>query len=545
MPTDAFSLPPWVVRVCGDDGATIGAGILLPGEFVLTCAHVVDPFPVAGRMPPPVRVTFADLPVDDRGVPAEVVPDAWVPRDECTGGDLALLRVAEPCHRRAATLLSAPLPDGAELRAYGFPASIDSGVWATVRPVARGGPCGEWMQLEPAGRGVPVQRGFSGTGVVDPVTERVIGMVVSEFKDEGIAISWMIPVDTIIGYLPMIRRFAEGPPALDGSFQSIAVSTGNTDVLPGQPDAGDRLARWLAEEDDAPALLVVVAGDAGSAASVDVHRVVLTADRTEAPALRAAGIGGPDVPPGSVDLAVDAAGLGADDLIELIARRAGVSPPALHDPGGAPPMTVVVSGVDEAHEPERLVHELRDLIESREERVRVVLVFRRGGSVAHRTAEKAASGYQSAPPDPWIDARLDELAAQEQAMWERYVETARRVADVPRPGRTADLLRAQAGQRSRHPSFRDRIDEARSRAAATVTALDALLARRAELRQLLGAYRDRAIRAGHVEDRDLDELHRAAYRLLHRNPCDLPGADAAVRRYAEAIRDKGVRGPRR
>ncbi|GAB7039036.1 MULTISPECIES: S1 family peptidase [Catenuloplanes] len=541
MPADAFSLPPWVVRVCDGDGLTAGAGILLSDDLVLTCAHVVDPFPVPGRVPPPVRVTFADLPVGDLGVPADVAPRGWVPRDECTGGDLALLRAAEPRRRGTARLLSAPLPGAAELLAYGFPASIDSGVWAAVRPVARGGPCGEWVQLEPVGRGVPVQRGFSGTGVVDPATGRVIGMVVSEFTNAGVAISWMIPVDTIIGYLPMIRRFAEGPPALDDSFLSIAVSTGGADVLPGQADAGDRLARWLAEEDDAPALLVVVAGDTGSAASVDVHRVVLNADRAEAPALRAAGIDGPDVPPGSVDLAVDAAGLGADELIELIARRAGVSRLDLHDPAGAPPMTVVVSGVDEAHEPERLVHELRDLIESREERIRVVLIFRRSGSVAHHAAEQAASGYESVPPDPWLDARLDELAARERATWERYLDTARRIAGVPRPARDATRLRAQAAQRTRHSSFREEITAALSRAAASVTAFDALLERRTELRQLLGAYRDRAIRAGHAEDRDLDRLHRVAYGLLHRNPCDLRAAETAVREYATAIRGKGGR----
>jgi hypothetical protein len=32
----------WRVRVCGSDGAVYGAGVLVAGCSVLTCAHVVE-----------------------------------------------------------------------------------------------------------------------------------------------------------------------------------------------------------------------------------------------------------------------------------------------------------------------------------------------------------------------------------------------------------------------------------------------------------------------------------------------------------------------
>lgn len=63
----------------------------------------------------------------------------------------------------------------------------------------------------------------------------------------------------------------------------------------------------------------------------------------------------------------------------------------------------------------------------------------------------------------------------------------------------------------------------------------ALLARRDELRGLLGAYRAKAAGLGAIEDSDLDGSYRRARELLWTAPCDLSAATAAVTSYQQAV----------
>lgn len=65
-----------------------------------------------------------------------------------------------------------------------------------------------------------------------------------------------------------------------------------------------------------------------------------------------------------------------------------------------------------------------------------------------------------------------------------------------------------------------------------------LLDRRLELRGRLDAYRAKASRLGHAEDRELATLHREAHTVLYTIPCDLPAATRAVNRYQQALQDK-------
>jgi hypothetical protein len=65
-----------------------------------------------------------------------------------------------------------------------------------------------------------------------------------------------------------------------------------------------------------------------------------------------------------------------------------------------------------------------------------------------------------------------------------------------------------------------------------------LLDRRLELRGRLDAYRAKANRLGHAEDRELTALHREAHTVLYTIPCDLPAATRAVNRYQQALQDK-------
>jgi hypothetical protein len=73
-------------------------------------------------------------------------------------------------------------------------------------------------------------------------------------------------------------------------------------------------------------------------------------------------------------------------------------------------------------------------------------------------------------------------------------------------------------------------------------AITGLLDRRLELRGRLEAYRAKASRLGHAEDRELGALHREAHDVLYTIPCDLPAATRAVNRYQQALQDRrGVR----
>jgi hypothetical protein len=83
-------------------------------------------------------------------------------------------------------------------------------------------------------------------------------------------------------------------------------------------------------------------------------------------------------------------------------------------------------------------------------------------------------------------------------------------------------------------SLEERAEEELERARASLTAVTAPLAVRAELRGRLDAYRARVARHGAAGDPLLVERYDAARRLLWSAPCDLRAAEQAVRRYRDA-----------
>lgn len=83
-------------------------------------------------------------------------------------------------------------------------------------------------------------------------------------------------------------------------------------------------------------------------------------------------------------------------------------------------------------------------------------------------------------------------------------------------------------------SLEQRAEDELDRARASLSAVTAPLAVRAELRGRLDAYRARIARHGLTDDRLLTERYDTARRLLWSAPCDLGAAEAAVRRYREA-----------
>lgn len=87
------------------------------------------------------------------------------------------------------------------------------------------------------------------------------------------------------------------------------------------------------------------------------------------------------------------------------------------------------------------------------------------------------------------------------------------------------------------------VTSATNGAAARVTDVqdtaNALLARRAELRGRLDAYRVKAAQLRLTEDAEITACYQAAYDLLWTVPCDLRAATRALNRYQQAISAKG------
>ena len=104
-------------------------------------------------------------------------------------------------------------------------------------------------------------------------------------------------------------------------------------------------------------------------------------------------------------------------------------------------------------------------------------------------------------------------------------------------GRPGPLL--DAGRWPRLASELDLLDRELATATARFNAAErasvAALAKRDELRGLLGAYKAKAARLGAAEDAALAERYDRARDLLWTAPCDLTAAEAAVAGYQQAV----------
>jgi hypothetical protein len=139
-------------------------------------------------------------------------------------------------------------------------------------------------------------------------------------------------------------------------------------------------------------------------------------------------------------------------------------------------------------------------------------------------------------------ARADAVAAWRQA--------ATKIAAGALPPQPADLADQSArlaglgtllagGRWTRLASELDLLDRELATATAgfkeAERAVVAAMAKRDELRGLLGAYRAKAARLGAVEDPGLAERYDRARDLLWTAPCDLAAAEAAVASYQQAV----------
>ncbi|WP_380567496.1 hypothetical protein [Saccharothrix mutabilis] len=199
-----------------------------------------------------------------------------------------------------------------------------------------------------------------------------------------------------------------------------------------------------------------------------------------------------------------------------------------------------------------------------------------GGTRVERLRRELAAAHDRAVSDPLEpDPGLAELARRVAEEADLHAGFAARVEAVARRLAEADALRGEAlavrrevvgkivgdhpdvpevsGPRGALEALRVRFPEVREaevervesaaravadRVRAVLEHLSGSLARRAELRGRLDAYRAKAGARGHGEDAELSALHRAARAALDGTPCDLRAATVAVARYQRGVLDR-------
>ncbi|MFJ8938669.1 trypsin-like peptidase domain-containing protein [Streptomyces sp. NPDC102365] len=203
------------LRVRSPDGVVHGGGLLLTGTTAVTCAHVVTAALRGGpseapRAGPPRGHVLVERPAES-GRPgasetAEVTDGGWFVgplsiEDRVNPAfrtDFAVLTLSRPFPHGTRTALPGrcPASDGRTLAVFGYPKQAPHGLWVSARLVGAGGPCPVWRQLDVvADSGVGVEQGFSGSGVWDPRSRRMVGLVTAAFSRGGARIAWMLPLD--------------------------------------------------------------------------------------------------------------------------------------------------------------------------------------------------------------------------------------------------------------------------------------------------------------------------------------------------------------
>lgn len=371
----------WRVRlVKGENGGTgppRGAGVLLPGGLVLTCAHVVlvntdrgkDSSPEVVPSDEPRRLVeplYAEFPGARAQAPvrirAEVLPEHLKPLTSHFSGDLALLRLAStPPVEPAELRLLIPARDEL-VHSVGYPAELLGGEDVNARLRGWGGPGlnPEWVQLDRDIGSYAPRRGFSGSGVVHTRSGAVIGIMTYKYVNgpERISHAYMIPTDTIVGHLPILRSLSADQ--RDGS--TVRGRSALARTIPHDPptSASNRalglrrkVTNWLVDAVPATGTTahasvsnpvsgtgsmsggraatepveLVFARDGREDDISAIHATLNLADRERNP--RRAGAGDAAEPPvGSIDMAVDAKGLTAGELIAFTAERIGLVGPS-------------------------------------------------------------------------------------------------------------------------------------------------------------------------------------------------------------------------
>ncbi|MBL1080891.1 trypsin-like peptidase domain-containing protein [Streptomyces actinomycinicus] len=196
----------WHARiVCGHE---VGAGFLVAGRRVLTCAHVV-------RWSDRAAVSVSFPHARELGeLSASVVAHGGWTGEATDPGDVAVLELD-----RDVPLVPAGFapPDAAytepypKLVAYGFPEGYDEGTLAEYQAVSGQLIADEWLELVAwHGHGQPLVAGFSGAAATLP-DGRVAGMVTAASGAPDVRKGRMLPLDVMARYWPELGELVPSP----------------------------------------------------------------------------------------------------------------------------------------------------------------------------------------------------------------------------------------------------------------------------------------------------------------------------------------------
>jgi hypothetical protein len=552
MPTHCGAENAWRIRVDDEDGKPRGAGVLLDDRHVLTSAHVVEH---AGASPggPKERVGISSVVCKPEwSITAKVAPGSWVHREGTRRGDVALLRLDEPTPCRAGTKLWRAPISGGKVRAYGFPAAEPMGMPVEAELAGSGGREGEFAVLDRVRAGGPwIEKGYSGAGVVALDGEfkgRVIGIVVAEYVNAEARAAWMLPTETILGYLPQVKRYVAGEPT------TILPPPEQVPADPLRLVLTQELARLLSGGWSGTAVLTGGATGTGSSWLV---RLLRTADPfARAAASDAEFTGAPRATVlaiGDIDAAYDARGRSVDEVRCYLADRfgfRGAGSDLVHRLlRHKPPVCLVIVSADRAADPDALRRELLVPLarRARSRGIRLVLGFdgRAPAGLPHEVSlgpEPVIGDFVEAATSAQAQAAVNKLAAAEDAAAGLHAGEGFRFFGSPLlPRCRAPQLRVRlAVARLAEPN--PELAAIRLNAVAAlddVTAFDRklrrLMSQREELRRALELHRLLAERYFGAEDRQLSDLHAPASRELCTPPVDLVAARLSVKRYENEV----------
>lgn len=532
----------WRVRIRSrQTGEVIGSGVLLDGDMVLTCAHVVGD---------PKRTVTVDFPEIEGAVSsaATVRKGCWFPRGEGQEerGDLALLRLHRPPPgRHSAPLLRAALPRGTRVEMCGYPESVRSAQGVAFEATVSM-PFGERVQLNVRPAHLP-RRGFSGGPVLDMKDPpHVLGITVTRYADSGavapLTMAHMIPVETILMYMDWLKGLTGGLPGVNPALTSQASSGGTTDA-----EYAGQLAAWLAGDGASPVHVTEV--DRGSKRDRTLQRALALAGRELSVKASTVSTDPPEtIPPvGSLDLAVDARGATVDQVVVQVAERMNLKE---SDPERVlerlredrMPLTIAVLGVNEAADPRGLVELCGEFADRG---CRQLLVFYGTDTRIDEAMEEALVSRH----------RMGALTERLGALDERLRDLAPavpRLSGIDLPDRAVSRLHMDlAWLRHAHRTGADLsprriraalngLEHRTERAERDTTAAEETARsgyeRRAALRAELLTYQRLAAQHGRVEDVDLHPEYRAARRALYIGPFKPESAAKEVARYVAAVR---------
>src|SRR3954451_16482985 len=204
-----------IVRIIGNTGQVVGAGLLVAERTVLTCAHVVaQGLTIADTtVNSPTQDVTLDFPLVAPGRNIRARLTQWIPVQH--GGaqtsarveDIALLTLQDESPEGSVPggLLDCSNLWGHQFRAFGFPALHDDGVWAAG--VLRDCQTNGLVQVEDTrAQGYFVAPGFSGTPVWDEEVQAFVGIVVVAERRAEIRAAFIIPTSRIIEACPALRE---------------------------------------------------------------------------------------------------------------------------------------------------------------------------------------------------------------------------------------------------------------------------------------------------------------------------------------------------